>query len=741
MGASTRHAALGAAALLAAVGLAASCGGGSDGTGGQTGTTTSSNTTGGSGGTGGEGFCTKDADCSGGKQCCGAVCVDTQTSFDHCGGCDLSCGNKAHATAVCVAGSCSLTCSDGFADCNLKPGDGCEIDLTSDPINCNACGAACIFANADGACTAGACNVGTCHPGFDDCNMMADDGCETDLANDPANCAGCGLACPTPANMTATCIAGTCGIGDCQLGYADCDNDQSTGCEIDTLSDVSNCGGCGMVCPALPHATTTCSGGGCAVGTCDSGFDDCDHSIYNGCESELATDKNNCSTCGNKCPAIANGYPACLDGVCGVGGCDPGYADCDNDPSNGCETNLSNDGNNCGACDVKCPDVANGTPVCSGFVCGIGMCTAGFADCFGGSANGCETDLQNDVNHCGTCATVCPIVANGTRACTGGNCGIDACATGYGDCDKQLANGCETTFATDVDNCGMCGNVCPTPDHGTAGCAGGSCTLAACDTGYSDCDHDASNGCEFNTQVDPNNCGGCGIKCGSGVCVSSACQCLKTVLIIPDDSATGTQTLATAIGAAGYTVTIGSVPAYQYNGTNPALTGFGAVVVLAGGPSGQASVTTDMPAAGQTALVNYVKAGNGLVLTEWAAFHVAAGRWQTLKQLVLLQRNVAYSGQVTYTVDQAFATHPVWSGLPSTFTFASTSNVGVTQVAPGVTRIAGSPQAIDAVAILDAPAGRVVHVAHAGNYAPNGWSNATIQKLIANAAGWAARCN
>ncbi len=62
-------------------------------------------------------------------------------------------------------------------------------------------------------------------------------------------------------------------------------------------------------------------------------------------------------------------------------------------------------------------------------------------------------------------------------------------------------------------------------------------------------------------------------------------------------------------------------------------------------------------------------------------------------------------------------------------------------MAPFTTRIAGSPQAIDAVAIRNAPSGRVVHLAHAGNYAPNGWTNANVQTLVANATGWVARCD
>jgi hypothetical protein len=223
------------------------------------------------------------------------------------------------------------------------------------------------------------------------------------------------------------------------------------------------------------------------------------------------------------------------------------------------------------------------------------------------------------------------------------------------------------------------------------------------------------------------------------MCAASKCVCTKTVLLIADDSPTGSATLAAAITAAGYVVTQTAVPSYQYTGSNPSPNGFGAIVILAGGPLGS-SFQTDMPAAGQTAIVNFVNAGNGLVLTEWAAYQVANNRWQTLAPLVLLNRTAAYSGQVTYGVDPAFASHPVWAGLPASFTIASTSNVGITKVASGVTRIASSAQAIDAVAIRDVPKGRVVEVAHAGNYAPNGWTNANMQLLMSNSVGWAARC-
>ena len=64
--------------------------------------------------------------------------------------CGATCCNAVNGT--CGA-SCTLTCNGGFADCNGKVNDGCEIDLARDKRNCGECGVRCIFSKCEnGAC-------------------------------------------------------------------------------------------------------------------------------------------------------------------------------------------------------------------------------------------------------------------------------------------------------------------------------------------------------------------------------------------------------------------------------------------------------------------------------------------------------------------------------------------------------------------------------------------------------------
>jgi hypothetical protein len=101
------------------------------------------------------------------------------------------------------------------------------------------------------------------------------------------------------------------------LGFANCDANAANGCETNTLTDVQNCGGCGVVCPARANATTTCAGGVCGF-TCNTGFANCDANAVNGCETNTTNNVQNCGACGNVCPTPAGGTATCTNGVCGA---------------------------------------------------------------------------------------------------------------------------------------------------------------------------------------------------------------------------------------------------------------------------------------------------------------------------------------------------------------------------------------------------------------------------------------
>ena len=93
-----------------------------------------------------------------------------------------------------------------------------------------------------------------------------------------------------------------------------------------------------------------------------------------------------------------------------------------------------------------------------------------------------------------------------------------ACAAGLADCNQDGV--CETSI-TDPANCGGCGLLCPSGLHSSPTCMLGSCSIT-CEAGWGDCDADPSNGCESDLTT-PGTCGSCGVSCG-GACVAGACE-------------------------------------------------------------------------------------------------------------------------------------------------------------------------------------------------------------------------
>ena len=306
---------------------------------------------------------------------CGNVCPGPDfwdgVSFPTCikGVCGLKCGS--------IKGICAVQV---YEDCNGDISDGCEVEVSASPVHCGSCGKAC----PDGTeCVAGVCG---CPAGKTLCLTCEGDSCR-DTASDDANCGACNNPCPPtiddgcahpPPNTHYGCANSNCGALKCDVNAADCDGDlqqgcNSNGCEVVlTIPDPLNCGACNNVCKPGevcriekglgPQCLAPCEAtGGTMCG------DEC---------RDLLFDPLSCGHCGLKCPSFGRDRPVCHKGICKTE-CEVGFADCDGNPLNGCEVDVTNNPLHCGGCGVSC-NYAAGQPCVEGKCLMVG-CDAGGA--------------------------------------------------------------------------------------------------------------------------------------------------------------------------------------------------------------------------------------------------------------------------------------------------------------------------------------------------------------------------
>ena len=139
---------------------------------------------------------------------------------------------------------------------------------------------------------------------------------------------------------------------------------------------------------------------------------------------------------------------------------------------------------------------------------------------------------SGDTCQSGTCSpgtTITCSVANGTGACnpSTGTCEIAACNPGFSDCDFTYATGCDTNTDTNVNHCGGCFDSCPTDPHGVVTCVDGGCVLT-CNGGYTNCNgHCCPAG--HTCCSDGSNHGCCVGSCCGGICCefASPISCCK----------------------------------------------------------------------------------------------------------------------------------------------------------------------------------------------------------------------
>jgi hypothetical protein len=583
--------------------------------------------------------------CPAGQTSCNGMCADLSSNSDNCG----SCGYTCDPNLVCVGGKCADHCPSPKNKCPSSNGNVC-----------------------------------------------------VELDNDPSNCGACSMVCPPEPHASPACAHSMCAV-KCTAGYFDCNGNVTDGCEVDGLTDVNNCGGCGNACPDPPHAAATCSGGKCAMGACDQAYADCNHDPSDGCEVDLQMDLGNCGSCGHACTASGE---SCLNGSCA---CPNGQQVC-----GGACIDTQSDANDCGKCGQVC--------TAQGSTCINGSCSCPNA---GMVCSGVCTNTQDDPNNCGKCANVC--AAQG-ETCNSGTCG---CPNG-----GQVCSGTCTDTQTDKGNCGSCGHACTATGQT---CAAGSC---ACPNNGQVC-----SGACTNTQTDKNNCGNCGnvcqsdagadggtVSCSGGTCISGGCT--QTALVLGDGVVASEQAYQNMLQAVGFNVTLISNGTTSYTGS-PAASGFGVVIVTPG-----STYTIDMPVAGQQSILSAVNTGStGLVETEWVAYEVAFSRYQTYAPLVLVSRSSGTTSTLSFALTQNG--HPIWNGVASTFTTNVALGANVSgSLQNGGTQIASCTECGGiGVAVRDNGNGRVVQIAHAAGYNMAAWYNdANLKTMMTNSAQWAARC-
>ncbi len=322
-------------------------------------------------------------------------------------------------------------CPPGHTTC-LNSKFLCDVDLLTDADNCGECGNSCRTGDATGGkevytCVDGRC-VMTCWEQYGmDCDGVPDNGCETPPSSND-HCGVCGNKCAADKPCINRGLADW-GCG-CRAGDLLCPHPLLPDffpC-VDPENDDAHCGACNNACPRKGDGSETpppnmyfgCADSRCGTLKCNGLFGDCDGVRDNGCEQPLVDD-DNCGTCGNKCPdgqrcnlhPLGFPYCGCPEGQTFCGACSGGVC-------RGLCADLIHDDNSCGSCGARCP---------LGSACVYGKCEStcrnGWADCNGNRDDGCETHVAADPKNCGGCGITCDGIAG--QACVNGHCMVEPC--------------------------------------------------------------------------------------------------------------------------------------------------------------------------------------------------------------------------------------------------------------------------------------------------------------------------
>ena len=209
------------------------------------------------------------------------------------------------------------------------------------------------------------------------------------------------------------------------------------------------------------------------------------------------------------------------------------------------------------------------------------------------------------------------------------------------------------------------------------------------------------------------------------------------VLIIWDNSSSNSNTLSlkSALENEGFTVSLSSTNESSYNGTNPALSSYDAVIHLNG-----TTYNSEMPSGGQNALVDFVNTQGGLYIhTEWTAWAVPQRtHYSNMTELILFNYSSYGDGNNIYTEVNAQSSHQILSDVLSSFSVSCGYNKGTAKTfESNPVTVLMTDNHGDGIVIREYGNGKIMGMSHAGNWSYPTLSNSNIQQLYINAINWA----
>lgn len=360
-----------------------------------------------------------------------------------------------------------------------------------------------------------------------------------------------------------------CPSNSCLPYHLDCNGEASDGCEVNSRTDIANCGGCGIKCEEVDgsapvNTKLVCIDGKCKhlcvdqpVGNASmpmrncAGADPMFGDPIKGCPNAIVCDPFNCGECGVKAPVDSTGDRICFGGN-PISSCPVGTKNCGNGACGNQCKNLKADPQNCGVCGRSCPDSSISPGIVTalqfkniGFSCSDSKCVpvcasdpfSQWKDCDGDfdktvadptnpAFNGCELDTYHNKENCGACGKVCEQVCH-TNPSSEKLEQVCDCPPGLTWCGSSCVD-----TKNDPRHCGSCTGVCLGPQdtgNGTPVCVESQCSYK-CNAGFANCNKQIPDGCEVDIQNFPDHCGACGHKCekdqrcGNGVCQVKNCS-------------------------------------------------------------------------------------------------------------------------------------------------------------------------------------------------------------------------